>query len=161
MSTAPNLTLDEIEDEALRLPAESRAELVESLLASFGGPDPDVQREWLDEAERRRGAGRGGPGRGGVRQGSSQSPVTRVILHPAAQAELVEAASRYDGQVRGLGERFLQRVEDATSAGPATGGAAWLTAEPGSQRQRWDDVSEEPAAPRSCRRTVQQPSHGR
>jgi len=54
MSTALNLTLDEIEDEALRLPAESRAELVESLLASFGGADPDVQREWLEEAERRR-----------------------------------------------------------------------------------------------------------
>ena len=54
MSTASNLTLDEIEDEALRLPAESRAALVESLLASFSGPDPDVQREWLDEAERRR-----------------------------------------------------------------------------------------------------------
>jgi putative addiction module component (TIGR02574 family) len=54
MSTAPNLTLDEIEDEALRLPAESRAELVESLLASFSGADADVQREWLEEAERRR-----------------------------------------------------------------------------------------------------------
>ncbi len=54
MTTAPNLTLDELEDEALRLPVESRAELVESLLASFTGPDPRVQREWLDEAERRR-----------------------------------------------------------------------------------------------------------
>jgi putative addiction module component (TIGR02574 family) len=54
MTTASKLTLDEIEDEALRLPVESRAELVESLLASFSGSDPEVQREWLEEAERRR-----------------------------------------------------------------------------------------------------------
>ena len=53
-STASNLTLDEIEEETLKLFAESWAELVESLLASFSGSDFDVQREWLDEAERRR-----------------------------------------------------------------------------------------------------------
>ena len=54
MSTAQHLTLDELEDAALRLPPESRAELVESLLASFIGPDSDVQREWLLVTERRR-----------------------------------------------------------------------------------------------------------
>lgn len=54
MSTSPQLTLDELEDEALRLPAVSRAELVETLLASFSGPDPEVQSEWVEEAGRRR-----------------------------------------------------------------------------------------------------------
>lgn len=54
MSTSPQRTLDELEDAALRLPAVSRAELVETLLASFTGPDPEVQREWVEEAQRRR-----------------------------------------------------------------------------------------------------------
>ncbi len=40
--------------------------------------------------------------------------MSRVILHPAARAELADAAARYDEQVSGLGERFLQRAEEAT-----------------------------------------------
>lgn len=36
-----------------------------------------------------------------------------VTLHPAAQAELSDAAERYDEQVAGLGERFIRRVEEA------------------------------------------------
>lgn len=39
----------------------------------------------------------------------------RVTLHPAAQAELSDAAEHYDEQVPGLGERFIRRVEEATA----------------------------------------------
>ncbi len=50
-----SLTLEEIEAEALQLPADSRAELAERLLESLTSvPDPRVEREWLEEAQRRR-----------------------------------------------------------------------------------------------------------
>jgi len=50
MSAAAN----RITDDALSLPAEARAQLVERLLASLNPPiDADVDRAWADEAERR------------------------------------------------------------------------------------------------------------
>jgi putative addiction module component (TIGR02574 family) len=50
-----SLTLDEIHAEALNLPEESRAELVERLMLTLvESPDPEVEQAWLQEAERRR-----------------------------------------------------------------------------------------------------------
>jgi putative addiction module component (TIGR02574 family) len=50
-------TLEQIEDEVLRLPEESRARLMERLLASFqepaGSDGQDVARAWAEEAQRR------------------------------------------------------------------------------------------------------------
>ena len=48
-------TLDQIEDEVLQLPEDSRARLMERLLSSFGRPDgqDDIAQAWVDEAERR------------------------------------------------------------------------------------------------------------
>ena len=47
---------EDVEAEALGLPDESRARLVEALLASLelhGSGDPEVASAWLDEAEHR------------------------------------------------------------------------------------------------------------
>ncbi len=48
------MTLNELESEALKLDPKSRARLAESLLASLDDlPEAEVERLWLDEAERR------------------------------------------------------------------------------------------------------------
>lgn len=39
----------------------------------------------------------------------------RVIHHPDAEAELIEAAKFYEGRVPGLGARFLDSVQHAIS----------------------------------------------
>ena len=50
-----SLTLEQIHAEALSLPQESRAELVERLMATLVEiADPEVEQAWLEEAERRR-----------------------------------------------------------------------------------------------------------
>jgi putative addiction module component (TIGR02574 family) len=48
-------TLDQIEDEVLSLPEESRAKLMERLLLSFSETEDsdEIAQAWLDEAERR------------------------------------------------------------------------------------------------------------
>jgi putative addiction module component (TIGR02574 family) len=50
-------TLEQIEDEVLRLPEESRARLMERLLASFqvqaGSDEEGIARAWAEEAQRR------------------------------------------------------------------------------------------------------------
>jgi putative addiction module component (TIGR02574 family) len=50
-------TLEQIEDEVLRLPEESRARLMERLLASFqaqaGSDEEGIARAWAEEALRR------------------------------------------------------------------------------------------------------------
>jgi putative addiction module component (TIGR02574 family) len=47
-------TLADIEEAALQLPEESRAELMERLLLSFEeGTDPEILETWALEAERR------------------------------------------------------------------------------------------------------------
>lgn len=50
-------TLEQIEDEVLSLPEESRARLMERLLLSLQGQgtpdDEDIARAWVEEAERR------------------------------------------------------------------------------------------------------------
>jgi hypothetical protein len=50
-------TLDQIEDEVLRLPEKSRAKLMEVLLSSFqdqvGSGEEVIARAWVEEAERR------------------------------------------------------------------------------------------------------------
>lgn len=49
------MTLEEIRAEALSLPQESRAKLVESLMATLvESLDPEVEQAWFEEAERRR-----------------------------------------------------------------------------------------------------------
>jgi hypothetical protein len=69
-----SLTLEEIHAEALSLPEESRAELVERLMATLVKiPDPEVEQTWFEEAERRRqqlldGSVQGNSGGGGIRQ---------------------------------------------------------------------------------------------
>jgi hypothetical protein len=50
-------TLEQIEDEVLRLPEASRARLMERLLSSFqeqpGNAGEEIVRAWVEEAERR------------------------------------------------------------------------------------------------------------
>ena len=50
-------TLDQLEDEVLHLPEESRARLMERLLSSFqqepGSDEEHLAQEWVEEAERR------------------------------------------------------------------------------------------------------------
>jgi putative addiction module component (TIGR02574 family) len=49
------MTLEEIRAEALSLPQESRARLVESLMATLvESPDTGVEQAWFEEAKRRR-----------------------------------------------------------------------------------------------------------
>lgn len=52
-----SLTLEQIEDEVLRLPEKSRARLMERLLSSFqeqaGSDEGEIARAWVEEAERR------------------------------------------------------------------------------------------------------------
>jgi putative addiction module component (TIGR02574 family) len=46
--------LDEVEQDALALPAKDRAELAQDLLATLDpGDDADVEEAWIAEAERR------------------------------------------------------------------------------------------------------------
>ena len=40
-------------DQALKLPANDRAALVENLILSLGKPDPSLDAQWLKEAEDR------------------------------------------------------------------------------------------------------------
>lgn len=45
------MTVDELETEALKLPLESRAELVQRILSSLGElpePDPEHERLWME-----------------------------------------------------------------------------------------------------------------
>jgi putative addiction module component (TIGR02574 family) len=47
-------SLENIVEQALDLPAEDRARLAEHLLHSLNTPiDPDIEKAWLEEAERR------------------------------------------------------------------------------------------------------------
>ena len=51
---AMTIALKKIQDDALKLPARSRARLAERLIMSLEGQaDPDAERAWLDETERR------------------------------------------------------------------------------------------------------------
>ena len=48
------MTIDELKAEALRLTPESRADLARELLASLDSlSDSEIERLWLDEADRR------------------------------------------------------------------------------------------------------------
>ena len=48
------LTIEQLESEALKLPASSRADLVEKLVGSLHkAEDADHRREWAEEAQRR------------------------------------------------------------------------------------------------------------
>lgn len=47
-------------DQALRLPANDRAALVENLILSLDKPDPSLDAQWLKEAENRLAAYRSG-----------------------------------------------------------------------------------------------------
>lgn len=47
-------------DTALKLPPEERFALIDELLRSFDRTDPDLDRNWLEEAERRLAAYRSG-----------------------------------------------------------------------------------------------------
>jgi putative addiction module component (TIGR02574 family) len=47
-------------ERALKLPPEERFELIDELMQSLDRPDPDLDRVWLEEAERRLAAHRSG-----------------------------------------------------------------------------------------------------
>jgi hypothetical protein len=47
-------------DEALSLPVEERALVVDSLLKSLNTPDPDIDKKWIEVAKRRLGELRSG-----------------------------------------------------------------------------------------------------
>lgn len=46
-------TLEELEEQARRLPAEERARLVESLLESLHSPASDIEADWTREIKER------------------------------------------------------------------------------------------------------------
>jgi putative addiction module component (TIGR02574 family) len=48
-----NTSITSIVEEAERLPAADRVRLVEHLLATLDKPDPEVDRAWAEESERR------------------------------------------------------------------------------------------------------------
>jgi putative addiction module component (TIGR02574 family) len=48
-----NPRITSIAEEAERLPAADRIKLVEHLLATLDKPDPEIDRAWADESERR------------------------------------------------------------------------------------------------------------
>ena len=48
-----NTRVKSIAEEAERLPAVDRIKLVEHLLATLDKPDPEVDRAWAEESERR------------------------------------------------------------------------------------------------------------
>jgi putative addiction module component (TIGR02574 family) len=43
----------EIISEVTTLPVEERAEVADSILRSLNAPDPDIDRQWIEVAERR------------------------------------------------------------------------------------------------------------
>lgn len=47
------MQVNEIVQEALRLPAEQRVEILELITQSLDTPDPEVDRLWVEEAVRR------------------------------------------------------------------------------------------------------------
>jgi len=75
------MTVDELETEVLKLPLDSRAELAHRILLSLDEgeePDPEHERLWLEEIERRYRA---------VREGTSPlTPADEVLA--AIRAEL-------------------------------------------------------------------------
>jgi len=48
-----NTSITSITEEAERLPAADRVRLVEHLLATLDKPDPEIDRAWAEESERR------------------------------------------------------------------------------------------------------------
>jgi hypothetical protein len=55
------VTIEELKREALKLDSSSRASLARELLESLDDlPEPEVERLWLEEAERRRAAVKSG-----------------------------------------------------------------------------------------------------
>lgn len=68
--TRPNEALEvsmntkELIDTALKLPPDERFALIDELLHSLDRPDPDLDRVWIEEAERRLAAYRSGRVRG-------------------------------------------------------------------------------------------------
>ena len=48
-----SLKVKEIEEEALRLPSHERAQLAERLIHSLDEEDPEAEKLWVEEAERR------------------------------------------------------------------------------------------------------------
>lgn len=54
------MQVNEIVQEALRLPAEQRVEILELITQSLDTPDPEVDRLWVEEAVRRLAALRAG-----------------------------------------------------------------------------------------------------
>lgn len=48
-----------------------------------------------------------------ARSSKGEVAVKKIAFHPAARAELLEAAARYDEQATGLGAQFTDEVEQA------------------------------------------------
>jgi putative addiction module component (TIGR02574 family) len=57
------MQINEIIQEALRLPATARFEIVDQLMQSLDKPDPEIERIWGEEAVRRLAAIDAGQGR--------------------------------------------------------------------------------------------------
>jgi putative addiction module component (TIGR02574 family) len=58
------MTTKTLLDSALKLPPSQRFELIEELVYSLDRPDPELDRIWLDEAQRRLAAHRSGQATG-------------------------------------------------------------------------------------------------
>lgn len=58
------MTTADIVEQALKLKAEERIRVVETLLESLDRPDPEIDRPWADEADRRLAAYRRGDTQG-------------------------------------------------------------------------------------------------
>jgi hypothetical protein len=115
------MTLDQLAQEALALPSESRALLADKLMESLDTAElDDIDRLWATEAKRRRDEVRTGTGTDDSwRRGFGASPPSprpmRYEFHPEALAEYDEAAHYYAEQQADLGLRFIASVEHAIS----------------------------------------------
>ena len=108
----------ELEAEIRSLNADDKMGLIRALLAELDGPvEADVERAWIEEAQRRHREvvdGTVSPFRGScLRKPSRALESMRLEFHPEAELEFIEAAAYYERQVAGLGQRFGVDVRQA------------------------------------------------
>lgn len=110
----------EIEAKIGALSLDDKSRLIRALIAELDGPaDADVDRAWLQEAQRRyrevvEGQVQPVPGERVFRESPLAGQTVKLEFHAEAELELIEAAEYYEVQVSGLGERFETEIRRAT-----------------------------------------------
>lgn len=115
------LTREQLENEAQSLPREERARLAETLIASLD-EDAEIERAWMDEAERRAaeldsGAVESVPAEDVFSELDSlvKERVRVIQFHPEARREPRSAAEFYRDESPGLGRAFVAEVRAASA----------------------------------------------